>query len=71
MVTVMNSRNCLRLLHLDDVGAFVKKDKIIFMIDSRTFNSLRGKRQNNQGTKNCMCSNEALSPHVSPIPENL
>lgn len=47
MVTVMNSRNCLRLLHLDDVGAFVKKDKIIFMIDSRTFNSLRGKRQNN------------------------
>ena len=47
MVTVMNSRNCLRLLHLDDVGAFVKKDKIIFMIDSRTFNSLKGKRQNN------------------------
>ena len=47
MVTVMNSRNCLRLLHLDDVGAFVKKDKIIFMVDSRTFNSLKGKRQNN------------------------
>ena len=34
----------LNTLRLDDVGAFVKKDKIILMIGSRASNSLRQKR---------------------------
>ena len=34
----------LNTLRLDDVGAFVKKDKIILMMGSRASNSLRRKR---------------------------
>ena len=37
-------KELLNTLRLDDVGAYVKKDKIILMIDSKAFNSLRRKR---------------------------
>ena len=37
-------KELLNTLRLDDVGAYVKKDKIILMIGSRAFNSLRRKR---------------------------
>ena len=58
-------KELLKILRLNDIGAYVKKDKIILMIGSRAFNSLRRKRDKMIGAqKNCTCSNETLSSLV-------